>query len=302
MAYYPYPIDLHMHTTVSDGTDTPQEILARVKETGIALFSVTDHDAVKGGKQIIAARTENDPLFLTGAEFSCKDEEGKYHILGYGFDPDAPSVVGLVATGHGYRIKKVMARLDFLKNTFGFSFPREELERLMALDNPGKPHIANLMVKLGYAESKEQAIKKYINQIRFRSEYVRPEEAIAGILGGGGVPVLAHGPYGSGDELIIGEELERRLRRLMEYGLQGVEAYYSGFTDKLRRMMLSLAQTHGLYVTAGSDYHGHNKLVELGDTGLPAAEEYPEGLRRFLDDVAQRAPARQCRRGEEQSV
>jgi len=299
MECYPYPIDLHMHTTVSDGTDTPQEILAHVKETGIALFSVTDHDAVKAGRQILSIRTQDDPLFVTGAEFSCKDEEGKYHILGYGFDPDAPSVSRLVAAGHGYRIKKVMARLEFLKTEFGFSFPQQELDQLMAMDNPGKPHIANLMVKYGFADSKEQAIKQFINQIRFRSEYVRPEEAIAGILGGGGVPVLAHGPYGSGDELIVGEELDQRIRRLMEFGLRGVEAYYSGFTDKLRRMMLTLAQTYDLYVTAGSDYHGRNKLVELGDTGLPPAEEYPEGLRRFLNELLRRMPAGQYRKEEE---
>ena len=85
----------------------------------------------------------------------------------------------------------------------------------------------------------------------------------------------------------------------MEFGLRGVEAYYSGFTDKLRRMMLTLAQTYDLYVTAGSDYHGRNKLVELGDTGISPAEEYPEGLRRFLNELLRRMPAGQYRKEEE---
>ena len=82
---FPRIIDLHMHTAVSDGTDKPDEILLRVREAGIGLFAVTDHDAVKGCEEISRALTAGDPAFLTGVEFSCRDEEGKYHILGYGF-------------------------------------------------------------------------------------------------------------------------------------------------------------------------------------------------------------------------
>ena len=281
----PVTIDLHMHTTVSDGTDTPEEIVARVRDAGIGLFSVTDHDAVKAAQIIPALLKEGDPDFITGAEFSCRDEEGKYHILGYGYDPDAEAMRELVRTGHGYRIGKVRRRLDFLKSEFGFSFPEEELRELFALDNPGKPHIANLMVRHGYAETKEQAIKEFINRIRFRTEYVRPEEAIRGILGAGGIPVLAHPSYGDGDQLILGEEMDARIRRLTDLGLQGLEAYYSGFPPRLRREILAYAERYGLYVTAGSDYHGTNKLVPLGDTGLDFEEERAEGLQRFLHDA-----------------
>ena len=283
-------IDLHMHTTVSDGTDSPEQIVARVREAGITLFSVTDHDAVKAGRIIPPLLAEGDPAFITGAEFSCRDGEGKYHILGYGDDPDAETMRELVETGHRLRIGKVRARLDFLKKEFGFSFPEEDLRRLFELDNPGKPHIANLMVRLGYAENKDQAIREYINRIRFRNEYFRPEQAIGAILGGGGIPVLAHPSYGDGDQLVLGEEMDARLRRLMGFGLQGVEAFYSGFTPRLCREMLSFAERYGLYVTAGSDYHGQNKLIRLGDTGLDSAAEAPEGLTRFLRDVERIRP------------
>ena len=282
---HPSKIDLHMHTTVSDGTDTPEEIVARVREAGIGLFSVTDHDAVKAGRIIPPLLKGGDPAFLTGAEFSCRDEEGKYHILGYGYDPNAAPIRELVESGHRLRIGKVRARLDFLRTEFGFSFPPKELDALFALDNPGKPHIANMMVRLGYARSKEQAIKEFINRIHFRNEYIRPEEAIRGILGGGGIPVLAHPSYGDGDQLILGEEMDRRLRYLMDFGLQGVEAFYSGFTPQLCREVLSFAERYDLYVTAGSDYHGTNKMVLLGDTGLSEPDEWPDGLRRFLRDV-----------------
>ena len=278
-------IDLHMHTTFSDGTDTPEEILERVREAGITLFSVTDHDSIGGAARIRKIRTSSDPLFLNGVEFSCKDEEGQYHILGYGYDLLAPSILKMVAETHALRMKKVRRRLEILRDEYKVALPEEEVEKLLRQENPGKPHIANLMVRFGFAESKDQAMKEVLNKIRLRSEYVRPETAIEAILRAGGVPVLAHPFYGSGDQLILGEEMEERLQKLIGFGLEGVEAYYSGFTDKLRRQMLAYAERFGLYVTAGSDYHGINKLVVLGDTGLEENTEIPEGLRRFIGRV-----------------
>ena len=278
-------IDLHLHSTVSDGTDKPQALPALVREAGLGLFSLTDHDAVKGCGEIRRLLREGDPLFITGIEFSCRDEEGKYHVLGYGFDPEAPAIRRVIETGHGFRLRKLQTRLDFLADRFGIRFPEEELQRLRTLDNPGKPHLGNLMVKYGFARSKEEAIRRYIDQLRGRAEYIRPETAVEGILGGGGIPVLAHPCFGSGAELILGAEMDRRLRRLTEMGLRGLEAWYSGFSDEQRREMLSFAEQFGLYVTAGSDYHGKNKAVALGDTGLEPEGELPEGLQRFLKDV-----------------
>ncbi len=278
-------IDLHMHTTVSDGSDTPADILGRVKEAGITCFSVTDHDAIKGCRMIRRLLKADDPAFLTGVEFSTRDERGSYHILGYHYDPEAQSIRKLVEFGHKLRMKKVNARLDFIRNEFGFEFPEEEIAALLAMDNPGKPHIGNLMVKYGYTDTKEKAIKEYINKLRIPNAFVRPEDAIAGILGSGGIPVLAHGFFGSGDQLILGEKMDLRLRHLMDFGLQGVEAFYSGFTAKLTTEMLELAAKYDLYVTAGSDYHGSNKLVVLGDTGMDENTPIPAGMERFFEAV-----------------
>ena len=285
---YPAKIDLHMHTTASDGTDAPEDILARVREAGITVFSVTDHDAVKACRIVLDRRRPDDPEFITGAEFSCRDELGQYHVLGYGYDPEAPSILALVNKSHARRMEKFRARVAFLETEFGFRFPREEIEKLETLNNPGKPHLGNLMVRFGYAESKEKAIRDYINKLRFRTGYNHPKDAIAAILGAGGIPVLAHPSYGSGEQLVLGEEMEARLRRLIDFGLQGVEAFYSGFSPKLQREMLAFAEQFGLYVTAGSDYHGTNKLVPLGDTNLDIADAWPEGLCRFLDEVPKR--------------
>ncbi len=283
---YPQKIDLHMHTTISDGTDTPEEILACVKKAGLELFAVTDHDAIKGGIILRQILQEGDPQFVTGTEFSCRDEEGQYHILGYGYDPESAPVRDLVEKGHRIRMGKVQIRLDYLRSEYSFAFPEEEIRKLLSLDNPGKPHIANLMVKYGYAKTKEEAMTEYLNKLRIRLAFLGPEETIAGILAGGGIPVLAHPTYGNGDQLILGEDMDRRLRRLIGYGLQGVEAFYSGFSRKISAEVLGFADRYDLYITAGSDYHGRNKMITPGDTGLEDWPVYPKGLCRFLDAIS----------------
>ena len=286
---YPQKIDLHMHTSVSDGTDSPEEILVTAKRAGLDLFSVTDHDDIRGCQIIRECRTEEDPLFISGVEFSCEDENGKYHILGYGYDPGAGSVQQVVQHSHDYRMQKIHGRLAGLKEEFGIVFSEEEVQKLMSLYNPGKPHIGNLMIRHGYAKTLDEAIHGYLDRLHVPSPHIHPEMAIWGILEGGGIPVLAHPSYGDGDQLIVGTEMEERLRHLIRFGLQGLEAYYSGFTKRLIRELCGYAETFGLYITAGSDYHGGNKLIRAGDTNLNAAADAPDGLRRFLETVLETA-------------
>ncbi len=282
-------IDLHTHTIFSDGTDSPSEIIEKAREAGLDLLSITDHDSIRAGIEIphLMTQLQQDQgiAFIRGVEFSCKDEQGKYHILGYGYDPDTPGIAEVVAKGHEMRMQKTKARLAFLEEAFGFRFTEEEVEELLARDNPGKPHIANLMIRHGYAADKQDAISNYINKKKLKNAHVHPQEAIEGILKSGGIPVLAHPPYGDGDQLIIGEEMEQRLLRLMDFGLKGLEAFYSGFAPKVQRETLTLAERYDLYITAGSDYHGGNKMIDLGWTNLEDLSEAPPGLLRFLEDV-----------------
>ena len=281
-------IDLHLHTNVSDGTDTPEELLKNIRKAGLTVFSVTDHDSFKGAVSISAMLCGEDPVFITGVEFSCKDEEGKYHILGYGFDPSAQAINDTVRIGHGFRMEKMTARFEFLKNEFGFRFPQDEIESVLALDNPGKPHHGNLMARYGFAENKDDAISNYINKLHVNEKYIRPEQAIEGILKSGGIPVLAHPLFGSGDENISHVEMADRLTKLTGFGLKGVEAFYSGFDTQQTAEMLDFAEQYSLYVTAGSDYHGSNKKIEIASTGLNENDEMPEGLREFLKAVGVR--------------
>ena len=281
----PEKIDLHIHTTVSDGTDTPRELLKKIESSPLGVFAVTDHDAISACADIAKRLTSESPAFICGVEFSCQDDLGKYHILGYGYDPELPAVKNVVSHGHMLRLEKTMKRLDFLKEEFGFEFTEEEIMALLKNDNPGKPHIANMMVKKGYALTKEDAIENYLNKRHFKNEHLLPEEAIKAVLEGGGIPVLAHPSFGSGEELIVGREMEERLKRLIGFGLQGIEAYYSGFDRELHEENIALAEKYDLYITAGSDYHGKNKTVPLGHTNLADARRAEEGLKRFLNDV-----------------
>jgi Predicted metal-dependent phosphoesterases (PHP family) len=278
-------IDLHLHSTVSDGTDSPAELLERVRAAGVGVFSLTDHDAIRGCAEIQALLGPESPHFLPGVEFSCKDELGKYHILGYGCRAEAAALRELVELGHSQRMRKLEARLEQLSARFGITFSAAELAALRALPNPGKPHLGNLLVRLGYAETVGQAIRRYLDFQALPEEQIRPETAIAGILGSGGIPILAHPCFGSGEERILGRELADRVARLTGFGLQGLEALYSGFSPALTEEVLALAEGSGLCVTAGSDYHGQNKTVSLGETGLSPERPWPEGLRRFFTAV-----------------
>ncbi|MBE5958024.1 MAG: PHP domain-containing protein [Lachnospiraceae bacterium] len=275
-------VDFHMHTIASDGTDSPTELLLKVKEAGLDLFAITDHDTSLGCIEMIKTLGCDDPKFVSGIEFSCQDENGKYHILGYNYDLYCDAIQDTINLGHQYRMEKLYARLDFLNKTYGFIFSDEDIENLLKNHNPGKPHIGNMMVKYGFAKSKDEAITQYINNCTYKSQYISPRRAIQAILDSKGIPVLAHPFYGNGEQLIVGKEMEERLNRLIKMGLKGVEAYYSGFSNKLQNQMIVYANKYNLYITAGSDYHGRNKLVQLGDTNLNNIQEGDEAIRRFI--------------------
>ena len=287
-----------MHSTCSDGTDEPLELFEKAREAGLNMFSLTDHDATSGCEEILnkladSAVKDADACFyfLPGAEFSCQDEGGKYHILGYGYDPEAASIRRLVKYGHALRMKKLDGRIQFLKNKFGFEFSKEDIDTVKALPNPGKPHLAQLMLKYGYVKTKKEAFHEYLNKKRFKVDHIKPRKAIEGILAAGGIPVLAHPSYGDGDQVIVGQDLRERIEYLMEMGLEGLEAYYSGFTPKLETELLGYAEEYDLYVTAGSDYHGTNKLVLMGETNLEDTADAADGLTRFLTRVIEEGKA-----------
>jgi len=276
--------DLHMHTTVSDGTDTPSEIIPLILEKGIDCFAITDHDDCKGCREVRKNLPEGVG-FINGIEFSVKDGNGKYHILGYGFNIDSPVLNQVIRKGHGFRIQKFLQKVDFLSTELGIELPEERIDELMMLNNPGSPHLGQLMVEYGYAKSIQDAIENYIKKKKFKALNLEPHEVIEAILAAGGIPVLAHPVYGSGNQDIRGKELEDRVDRLMEMGLKGLEGFYSRYDRETGMEVLNLAKKRRLYVTAGSDYHGTIKTVVLGHTGFRRDMVIPDGMRRFFYDV-----------------
>ena len=254
--------DLHIHSRFSDGTDTPEQLIANVKGAGIDLFSLTDHDCCDGCNAVAELLTADDPSFLSGVEFSCRDAGGKYHVLGYGYDPKKESIRAAVDITHNARLQKVFGRLLFLERTYGLSFSEEDRESLRSLSNPGKPHIARIMVKHGFASDIPHAFDM-MEGYRGGERYLSPLEAVDAILQADGIPVLAHAIWGDGSQRLDEEETERRVFMMKDCGLMGLECYYSGFNRNQVEFLLSLAEKYNLFVTAGSDYHGDNKAVRL---------------------------------------
>ena len=276
-------IDLHMHSRFSDGTDWPEELLDRVRAAGLKVFSLTDHDSCAGSIRMRDLVKESGDLsFICGTEIGCRDDYGKYHILGYHYDPEHESIKQLIRQAHNNRMIKFQGRIDGLREKFGFVFGKDEVEALRALDNPGKPHIANLMIKKGYVSDRKEGIEKYLNHVHVKAPYIRPEEAILAIRAAGGIPVLAHPWFGNGSQKLSAAELEERVKRLRALGLMGLECFYSTYSPGQREEILALAGRYEMLITAGSDYHGGNKPIALGKTGFPEGGQMPEKMREFL--------------------
>lgn len=217
----------------------------------------------------VNGKEQKQLISINGVEFSCEDEKGRYHILGYGFDPAAEAINKAADHTHELRMEKFHSRLDFLKEEFGFVFKEEDIKALEAQGNPARPHVGNLMVKYGYAESKDDAIRNYINKKHFASLHIKPQEAIDAIIESGGIPVLAHPNFGDGSQYISGREVEERIAYLLDMGIRGIEVYYSRTSQEDMEQLLMLAEKHRLIVTCGSDYHGSNKTVRIGQTNVP---------------------------------
>ncbi len=277
MFYHP---DLHLHSNVSDGSDTPLQLLEKVRQTDIDLFALTDHDTYQGCRQIQQALQPGDPAFLAGVEFSCRDGLGKYHILGYRYDTNKPSIVDAVQLTHDARRQKAVNRLQFLQENYGYTFTEEEKRQLFANPNPGKPHIVTLLLQKGYIREKAEGFA-LLGKYHSVERALTPEEAIDAILQADGVPVLAHGILGTGSADLSLVQIEERVKRLKGFGLMGLECYYSGYRPDQQQIMLQLSEQYNLMVTAGSDYHGKNKTVALGETGTPD----PEKMQRFYRAV-----------------
>ena len=251
-------VDLHIHTTASDGSDSPALLLRNLKEAGITTFSITDHDTITGALEMESLVTQ-EFWFIRGIEFSCETHAGKCHILGYGFDPNDSLFLAALEEGAALRRKKLLSRLRYLEETLSITFTEAELAWLNGLKSPGKPHFGQLLVDRGIAATITEAIQKYINPHKPRRDRIDSRTAIRAILHAGGIPVWAHPLGGEGEKRLSVGKFHAQLAILKDQGIRGLECGYSRYSRSDVEFLTAQAASHSLLISGGSDYHGTNK-------------------------------------------
>lgn len=272
-------IDLHIHTNASDGTDSPIELLRKIRELGIRTFAITDHDTITGAVEM-KGHEHDDMTFIRGIEFSCRTRitDTKCHILALNYDYDNAEFINALRTGEEIRRKKFWRRIEILRDDFKITFTPEEIESLMKIKSVGKPHIANMIVSKGLAHDKQDAIDRYVNKCRTGNDRLDAEFVVNAVISSGGIPVWAHPLGGEGEKELPHERFKDTLSELISYGLRGLECYYSKYDYALCEWLEGIAEQNGLYVSGGSDYHGRNKSIPLGKLNAENIIVQPERL------------------------
>jgi len=268
-------IDLHTHSTASDGSMTPAELVRYAYGKGLAAIALTDHDTVDGVAQALEEGARLGMEVVAGVEISVSlsewdfpgpgdgSEEPEMHLLGFFLKGGYESILG---TLEGLREKREQRNPRIVRklNEMGFDISMDEVKAKAPGGIAGRPHIARVMVEKGYASSIAECFEKYLGIGRpayFRKDKLTPEEGISAILNAGGIPVLAH-PVFLG---LRGSLLDQVLKKLKAAGLMGIEALYTENTPDLTGELMELAEQNGLLVSGGSDFHGSFKPdIEIG--------------------------------------
>ena len=257
-------IDLHTHSTASDGTLPPAQVAAAAAEAGLAAVALTDHDTTEGLAEFLAEARPGGPELVPGVELSVeRSGGGSMHLVGLWVNPEEPRFQqGLerVQSAREQRNPKIAARLREL----GVDITLDEVTAVAGGGQVGRPHFAQVLVDKGVVAGPGEAFGRFLGRgapAYMEKERLTPGEAIALIRGAGGVSVLAHPGLLDMHPVV----LEQLLGRLKDQGLMGVEAYYSEHNPALERRLLEMAARLGLAVSGGSDFHGRNKPgIRLG--------------------------------------
>ena len=251
--------DLHIHTTYSDGDYTPGQVVDMAVRAGLDGIAITDHDECRGFGDITEAMQKRLSV-LAGIEISAACG-GEVHVLGLDIDPHSDAVLAHVARAEKKRRQRAVRIIGMLRES-GVDIALEDVEAVAGEGVIGRPHFAAVLVQKGYASSPKEAFSRYLGRhapFYVPLERISVQRAAKMISSGGGKPVLAH------PGLIAGGVFNDILPRLKDWGFWGIEAYHPTHTDGQCRIFECAAQTHGLYVTAGSDFHGSIKSgVEVG--------------------------------------
>lgn len=259
-------VDLHIHSTVSDGRFSPEEIVQKASALGLTVIALADHDSVDGvAPALVAAEAFPHLKVIPNVEISTDTPAGEVHILGYFIDhTDKELKVSLERFRNSrlIRARKMVARLKDL----GIRIEWTRVQQIAGTGSIGRPHVAQAMLEKGYIAAFRDAFDKYIGfggPAYVEREKMAPEEAVALIVQANGLPALAH-PFTIADP-------EALIAGLKPAGLTSIEAYYKDYNEQQRKTLASIAAKHNLIATGGSDYHGldDNNEIMMGDAGVP---------------------------------
>lgn len=269
-------VDLHVHTTASDGTWRPAKVVREALELGLEAVGIADHDTVEGLAEAMEEGRRLSLEIVPGVEINTEDRGKEIHLLGYYVEP-TPQFTGLLQNLRQARFDRMVEMVDKLRG-LGMEVSRERILEIAGDAAPGRPHAARALVEKGYVQSVREAFERYLDigrpayVERFR---LTPARAVEAILAAGGVPVLAH-PGLIGDDLYI--------PALAEKGLKGLEVYHPAHDRSTSLHYLKMARRYGLLATGGSDCHGPaaGQPVLLGTVTVPCAvvEELQEARQR----------------------
>lgn len=252
-----FKADLHCHTTCSDSTVSPEEIIVLAQNSGLSGISITDHDSIDAYESATPLANKLGIELITGVEFSAKQKECSVHILAYCFAIDNPTIVEFCQRHKERRVKRMELFLKRLTEQ-GMPITEDELLNANHLIKGGKqnicrPHIAVAMIQKGYVKTLKEAFKNYLSEGKscyVSSEYPTVQETIDTIHKGGGIAILAH-PH------LINRT--RILREVLKMNFDGLEAYYGRFAKPLADKWIAIAKEKNWLVTGCSDFHGSIK-------------------------------------------
>jgi len=277
-------IDLHLHTTHSDGSQTPAEVVTLAHEAGVSALAITDHDITTGLPEAMATGQEHGIEIIPGIEISSRHGESELHVLGYFLkweDAQLNERLTTLRESRHRRNPKIVALLQ----AAGIDITYDEVRAVAGSDSVGRPHIARVLMDKKVVTSAKEAFDRFLAE--GKPAYVprdlpSPADAIRWIREAGGLAVLAHPTWVK----TVEGTLTDLARQLKEQGLDGVEVHYSTHTPRQTREYLSLAKQLGLLVTGGSDFHGLTKPdIEVG-TGKGSLHVPDHLLPKLKDAVA----------------
>lgn len=274
-------IDLHTHSRFSDGSDSPQRLVELAKAAGCSSMALTDHDRIDGVELARSRAKELEIEFVPGMEISCIFKSGTFHLLAYFLEPTSGPLQDHLADIQQARTNRNKTLAAKLADA-GFPITWDELMEEAGGPNLGRPHFATVMLRKGIVSTIQEAFDKYL--AKGRPFYVpkvllTPKEAIELVLASHALPVLAHPKSLE----ITDREVFAYLNELKEYGLVGLESYYSRYTAEERTSYAQMAASLSLVATGGSDYHGTYKAglsICIGEGDL----EVPDSVLRELEN------------------